>query len=153
MNPAIMQRSCMRHTSSHSNTITRLCHNATRIQQRYTTPSILCQQPPLTRPIIARQCFHNTTYVRSSHGPMTHGDIPKRKKTTINSIRKMYERKEPISMITAHDFPSGLVADQAGIDIVLVGDSLAMVGLGMTVCYTFSLLTLSCYSQWLLWFL
>jgi len=49
----------------------------------------------------------------------------------------MYEKKEPISMITAHDFPSGLVADQAGIDIVLVGDSLAMVGLGMTVCLTF----------------
>ena len=34
-------------------------------------------------------------------------------------------------MITAHDFPSGFVADQAGIDIILVGDSLAMVGLGM----------------------
>jgi 3-methyl-2-oxobutanoate hydroxymethyltransferase len=34
-------------------------------------------------------------------------------------------------MITAHDFPSALVADTAGMDIVLVGDSLAMVALGM----------------------
>ncbi|KAI9691071.1 MAG: hypothetical protein M1822_008691 [Bathelium mastoideum] len=34
-------------------------------------------------------------------------------------------------MVTAHDFPSAHVADQNGIDIVLVGDSLAMVALGM----------------------
>lgn len=34
-------------------------------------------------------------------------------------------------MITAHDFPSGHVADVAGMDMVLVGDSLAMVALGM----------------------
>lgn len=43
----------------------------------------------------------------------------------------MYKREEPITMITAHDFPSSHVADQAGMDIVLVGDSLAMVALGM----------------------
>lgn len=34
-------------------------------------------------------------------------------------------------MITAHDFPSAHVADHAGIDMILVGDSLAMVALGM----------------------
>lgn len=34
-------------------------------------------------------------------------------------------------MITAHDFPSAHVADAAGMEIVLVGDSLAMVALGM----------------------
>ncbi|KAI9847517.1 MAG: hypothetical protein M1837_002418 [Sclerophora amabilis] len=34
-------------------------------------------------------------------------------------------------MITAHDFPSAHVADAAGMDLVLVGDSLAMVALGM----------------------
>jgi len=43
----------------------------------------------------------------------------------------MYKRNEPIAMITAHDFPSAHVADQAGMDMVLVGDSLAMVALGM----------------------
>lgn len=34
-------------------------------------------------------------------------------------------------MMTAQDFPSACVADEAGMDIVLVGDSLAMVALGM----------------------
>ena len=34
-------------------------------------------------------------------------------------------------MMTAQDFPSAYVADEAGMDIVLVGDSLAMVALGM----------------------
>jgi 3-methyl-2-oxobutanoate hydroxymethyltransferase len=43
----------------------------------------------------------------------------------------MYQRREPITMITAHDFPSGSVGDAAGMDIILVGDSLAMVALGM----------------------
>lgn len=34
-------------------------------------------------------------------------------------------------MMTAHDFPSAHVADAAGMDTILVGDSLAMVALGM----------------------
>lgn len=34
-------------------------------------------------------------------------------------------------MITAHDFPSAHVADHAGMEMILVGDSLAMVALGM----------------------
>ncbi len=34
-------------------------------------------------------------------------------------------------MITAHDFPSAHVADAAGMEMILVGDSLAMVALGM----------------------
>lgn len=34
-------------------------------------------------------------------------------------------------MLTAHDFPSAHVAEAAGIDVVLVGDSLAMVAMGM----------------------
>ncbi|KAJ4392939.1 cell wall biogenesis and architecture protein [Gnomoniopsis smithogilvyi] len=46
-------------------------------------------------------------------------------------LRAMHKRKEPITMLTAHDFPSAHVADAAGMDMILVGDSLAMVALGM----------------------
>lgn len=48
----------------------------------------------------------------------------------------MHASKTPIAMMTAHDFPSGLVADEGGMDMILVGDSLAMVALGMKVCYS-----------------
>lgn len=54
-----------------------------------------------------------------------------RKKVTVGTIRSLYRKGEPITVITAHDFPSAHVADAAGMDIVLVGDSLAMVALGM----------------------
>jgi 3-methyl-2-oxobutanoate hydroxymethyltransferase len=37
---------------------------------------------------------------------------------------------EPIVMVTAYDYPSALVAEEAGVDIVLVGDTAAMVVLG-----------------------
>ncbi|KAL6245564.1 cell wall biogenesis and architecture protein [Rhinocladiella similis] len=43
----------------------------------------------------------------------------------------MYAEKSPITMLTAHNFPSALMAQEAGMDMVLVGDSLAMVSLGM----------------------
>jgi len=56
---------------------------------------------------------------------------PPRKKVTINSLRSLYQKQEPITMITAHDFPSAHVADTAGMEMILVGDSLAMVALGM----------------------
>ncbi|SLM34056.1 3-methyl-2-oxobutanoate hydroxymethyltransferase [Lasallia pustulata] len=54
-----------------------------------------------------------------------------RKKVTINTLRTLHQKNEPITMITAHDFPSAHVADAAGMDMILVGDSLAMVALGM----------------------
>jgi len=53
-----------------------------------------------------------------------------RKKVTLQTLHSLYKRNEPITMITAHDFPSAHVADHAGMDMVLVGDSLAMVALG-----------------------
>jgi len=42
----------------------------------------------------------------------------------------MKEAGEPIVMITAYDYPSATVAEAAGVDVVLVGDSAAMVVLG-----------------------
>jgi 3-methyl-2-oxobutanoate hydroxymethyltransferase len=50
-------------------------------------------------------------------------------KITAPAIKAM-KGKTPIGMITAYDYPSARVADAAGADIILVGDSLAMVVLG-----------------------
>jgi 3-methyl-2-oxobutanoate hydroxymethyltransferase len=68
---------------------------------------------------------------RSSHSPMGTPPTNPRKKVTVGSLRAMHKRGEPITMLTAHDFPSAHVADAAGMDMILVGDSLAMVALGM----------------------
>ena len=42
----------------------------------------------------------------------------------------MKRNGEPIVMVTAYDFPSARVAEEAGVDMVLVGDTAAMVVLG-----------------------
>ncbi|CAK1354378.1 unnamed protein product [Cercospora beticola] len=65
----------------------------------------------------------------SSHSAA--GTASGRKKVTLQTLQSMYRKKEPIAMITAHDFPSAHVAEHAGMDVVLVGDSLAMVALGL----------------------
>lgn len=53
-----------------------------------------------------------------------------RKKVTIPTLHGKKARGEPITMVTAYDYPGGLAADDAGIDMILVGDSLGMVVLG-----------------------
>ena len=53
-----------------------------------------------------------------------------RKKMTILALQDKKARGEPISMITAYDYPGALAADRAGLDSILVGDSLGMVVLG-----------------------
>ena len=53
-----------------------------------------------------------------------------RKKVTIDELQEKKEAGEKITMMTAYDFPTGSLVDQAGIDTVLVGDSLGMVMLG-----------------------
>ena len=51
-------------------------------------------------------------------------------KLPITELATLVERRQPIVMITAYDAPSGRLADEAGADLVLVGDSAAMTVLG-----------------------
>jgi 3-methyl-2-oxobutanoate hydroxymethyltransferase len=49
---------------------------------------------------------------------------------TLPRLAEMKENGEPIAMVTAYDYPSATVAEAAGVDLVLVGDSAANVVLG-----------------------
>jgi 3-methyl-2-oxobutanoate hydroxymethyltransferase len=51
-------------------------------------------------------------------------------KLPLTELQEMKRRHQPIAMVTAYDAPGGRLADQAGTDIVLVGDSAAMTVLG-----------------------
>jgi 3-methyl-2-oxobutanoate hydroxymethyltransferase len=59
-----------------------------------------------------------------SYASWTHGKLP------LTEIAEMKRRGQKIVMVTAYDAPGGRLADAAGVDIILVGDSAAMVVLG-----------------------
>lgn len=56
--------------------------------------------------------------------------VSTRKKITTLSFQQKKARGEPITMLTGYDYPTALALDQAGVDSILVGDSLGMVVLG-----------------------
>jgi 3-methyl-2-oxobutanoate hydroxymethyltransferase len=55
---------------------------------------------------------------------------PDRRPVTITRLQEKKVLGEAIVMVTAYDYPSATVVDEAGVDLVLVGDSAAMVVLG-----------------------
>src|SRR5512134_3225592 len=66
----------------------------------------------------------------STLAPPVAAPVEARKKVTTLAFRRKKARGEPITMLTAYDYPTAAALDQAGIDAILVGDSLAMVVLG-----------------------
>jgi 3-methyl-2-oxobutanoate hydroxymethyltransferase len=56
--------------------------------------------------------------------------IADRQKVTVATIREKKLRHEPITSLTAYDYATARLVDEAGIDMILVGDSLAQVVLG-----------------------
>jgi 3-methyl-2-oxobutanoate hydroxymethyltransferase len=61
----------------------------------------------------------------SSHAPP-----PKGRPVTLSRLAEKKALGEPIAMVTAYDYPSAQVAEEAGVDLVLVGDTGAMTVLG-----------------------
>lgn len=51
-------------------------------------------------------------------------------KKTILTLRKQKKNKQKTVIITAYDYPQALMADSAGVDVILIGDSLGMTTLG-----------------------
>jgi len=60
----------------------------------------------------------------SKYASWTHGKLP------LTELAELKRRGQKLAMITAYDFPSGRIADEAGVELVLVGDSAGMVVLG-----------------------
>ncbi|KAJ5953625.1 hypothetical protein N7454_000521 [Penicillium verhagenii] len=91
------------------------------------THALALRSPPHTSPSspLSSPQVRYSSYSSSEAAPNT------RKKVTLQTIKNLYKKGEPIVMLTAHDFPSAHAADTAGIDVVLVGDSLGMVAMGL----------------------
>src|SRR5881227_4250333 len=66
----------------------------------------------------------------SARPQASHAPPAKRPATTLSKLAEKKALGEPIVMVTAYDYPSAQVAEAAGVDLVLVGDSGAMTVLG-----------------------
>ena len=66
----------------------------------------------------------------SARPPKAEPPARKRASVTISTLAEKKALGEPIAMVTAYDYPSAQVAEEAGVDVVLVGDSGAMTVLG-----------------------
>ena len=53
-----------------------------------------------------------------------------RKKVTVPDLLQMKREGRKITKVNLHDYPTAVLADRAGIDIVMIGDSIGMVVLG-----------------------
>jgi 3-methyl-2-oxobutanoate hydroxymethyltransferase len=60
----------------------------------------------------------------SKYASWTHGKLP------LTELAELKRRGQKLAMVTAYDFPSARIADDAGVELVLVGDSAAMTVLG-----------------------
>lgn len=98
---------------------------AQRVAPRHTPLAFRSPSPVAASSPLSASQTRSSTYSAPAPGTQT------RKKVTIQTLQGLHRKGEPIAMLTAYDFPSAHVADASGMDIILVGDSLGMVALGL----------------------
>lgn len=69
------------------------------------------------------------------------------KKITVNTIQKYKEEGQKFSVLTAYDYSTAKYIDEVGIDIVLIGDSLAMVALGYETTHSIGVDEMSIFTK------
>ncbi|KAI9109899.1 hypothetical protein K1719_018940 [Acacia pycnantha] len=70
------------------------------------------------------RCFSNVPENTVYSGPTSQSSI---KRVTLTYLKQKHRKGEPITMVTAYDYPSAVHLDMAGVDVCLVGDSASMV--------------------------
>lgn len=77
------------------------------------------------------RAYHMTQPLQSHYSdPAAASKANARPPVTLLDIKKLWKKKVPIAVLTAHDYISAKIADASGVDMILVGDSLSMVALG-----------------------
>src|SRR5204863_8775339 len=84
-----------------------------------------------TRRLPAIAWFRRRSPVMTNKPPSGAPDTAPPGKLSLSHLAAMKSRGERIAMVTAYDAPSARLADAAGVDVVLVGDSAAMTVLGL----------------------
>lgn len=67
-------------------------------------------------------------------------------KVSLQKLHTLKKRNQPITMVTAYDYPTALLADESGMDMILVGDSVGMVvhGFENTLPVTMDMMIMHC---------
>lgn len=81
-----------------------------------------CSSPSIH--FAALRCFSNVPENSVYGGPQPQSP---NQHVTLTHLRQKHRKGEPITVVTAYDYPSAVHLDMAGIDVCLVGDSASMV--------------------------